>query len=205
MRCLRAREGPWDTWAGTLNLFVWLVVGIYLVWGCRARYRPLGLTISRGLGLPFASWLAGAGVARGVASAPFLVFHVGLVLAGLAGFTLAAAMSGPTFRRAKAQAAALPRHRTHPSVTLDALLRVRCSWRCPRYMRVGLGLVRLRDSGGGFDALMGASLLTVAVYATYLLLRFEAGWRGRRAAYVALAGFAVVIVVRLALPLAHFA
>ena len=36
---------PWDTWAGTLNLFVWLVVGIYLVWGCRARYRLLGLTI----------------------------------------------------------------------------------------------------------------------------------------------------------------
>ena len=33
-----------DTWARSLNLFVWLVVGTYLVWGCRARYRLLGLT-----------------------------------------------------------------------------------------------------------------------------------------------------------------
>ena len=54
---------PWDTWAGTLNLFVWLVVGIYLVWGCRARYALLGLTIMPlAAGLLLASWLAGAGV-----------------------------------------------------------------------------------------------------------------------------------------------
>ena len=25
---------PWGTWAGALNLFVWLVVGAYLIWGC---------------------------------------------------------------------------------------------------------------------------------------------------------------------------
>jgi ABC-type transport system involved in cytochrome c biogenesis permease subunit len=52
---------------------------------------------------------------------------------------------------------------------------------------------------------MAASLATIAVYAAYLVLRLEAGWRGRRAAYLALAGFTLVIVVRLALPLAHFA
>ena len=27
---------PWGTWAGALNLFVWLVVGAYLIWGCSA-------------------------------------------------------------------------------------------------------------------------------------------------------------------------
>jgi ABC-type transport system involved in cytochrome c biogenesis permease subunit len=52
---------------------------------------------------------------------------------------------------------------------------------------------------------MAASLATIGVYAAYVLLRLEAGWQGRRAAYLALAGFALVIVVRLALPLAHFA
>ena len=30
---------PWGTWAGALNLFVWLVVGAYLIWGCTPRYR----------------------------------------------------------------------------------------------------------------------------------------------------------------------
>ncbi|MER3426302.1 MAG: c-type cytochrome biogenesis protein CcsB, partial [Thermoleophilia bacterium] len=44
-----------------------------------------------------------------------------------------------------------------------------------------------------------------AVYALYLLLRVEAGWQGRRAAYLALLGFVLVIVIRLALPLTHFA
>ena len=36
---------PWGTWAGALNLFVWLVVGAYLIWGCTPRYRLLGLAV----------------------------------------------------------------------------------------------------------------------------------------------------------------
>src|SRR3954464_2441349 len=36
---------PWSTWAGSLNLFVWLVGGTYLIWGCRPRYRLLGLAV----------------------------------------------------------------------------------------------------------------------------------------------------------------
>ena len=98
-----SRRGfPWDTWAGTLNLFVWLVVGGYLVWGCRARYALLGLAIMPlAAGLLLASWLAGAGSpSKGAAySTPFLVFHVGLVLAAFAGLTLAAAMSASTSTR----------------------------------------------------------------------------------------------------------
>ena len=109
---------PWDTWAGTLNLFVWLVVGIYLVWGCRARYRLLGLTIMPlAAGLLLASWLAGAGASREAAaySTPFLVFHVGLVLAAFAGLDAGRRDVRPLpLRRAQAQAAAHGLgHRTH--------------------------------------------------------------------------------------------
>ena len=45
--CRRSRADgfPWATWAGSLNLFVWLVVGVYLIWGCRPRYRLLGLVV----------------------------------------------------------------------------------------------------------------------------------------------------------------
>jgi ABC-type uncharacterized transport system permease subunit len=35
-------------------------------------------------------------------------------------------------------------------------------------------------------------------------MRYEAGWRGRRAAYLALLGFAFVIVARLGLQVTHF-
>jgi ABC-type transport system involved in cytochrome c biogenesis permease subunit len=46
---------------------------------------------------------------------------------------------------------------------------------------------------------------TWIVWCAYLGLRLVGGWTGRRAAYVALAGFALVVVVRLALPATHFA
>jgi ABC-type uncharacterized transport system permease subunit len=208
----RSEGFPWDTWAGTLNLFVWLVVGGYLVWGCRARYRLLGLTIMPlAAGLLLASWLAGGDASHDTStySTPFLVFHVGLVLAAFAGFTIAAAMSSLYLfeeRRLKRRRPASLLGRMPSLVTLDTLAARTVLVSLPALAAgVGLGLVRLREDGGGFDALMVASLLTIAVYASYLLLRLEAGWRGRRAAYLALAGFALVIVLRLALPLAHFA
>ncbi|MGH3028738.1 MAG: hypothetical protein ACRDMW_09290, partial [Gaiellaceae bacterium] len=154
---------PWDTWAGTLNLFVWLVVGIYLVWGCRARYALLGLTIMPlAAGLLLASWLAGAGAgsSSGAAaySTPFLVFHVGLVLAAFAGLTLAAAMSGLYLyeeRRLKRRRPASLLGRMPSLVTLDTLAARTVLVSLPALATgVGLGLVRLRESGGGFDALM---------------------------------------------------
>nr|MDQ4030273.1 hypothetical protein [Actinomycetota bacterium] len=36
---------PWSSWAGALNLLSWLVVGGYLIWGSRPRFRLLGLTV----------------------------------------------------------------------------------------------------------------------------------------------------------------
>ena len=36
---------PWSSFSGSLNLFVWFVVGAYLIWGCRPRFRLLGLAV----------------------------------------------------------------------------------------------------------------------------------------------------------------
>ena len=56
----RADGFPWDTWAGSLNLFVWLVVGAYLIWGCRPRFRLLGLVV-----MPLAALLLAISYAAG--------------------------------------------------------------------------------------------------------------------------------------------
>jgi hypothetical protein len=73
-----------------LNLFVWLVVGAYLIWGCRPRYRLLGLAV---MPLPrccsLAAWAGGGtgvedGDRAGCCSRPR-----GLMLAGFAALTLA--------------------------------------------------------------------------------------------------------------------
>ncbi len=207
------RDGfPWSTWAGSLNLFVWLVVSAYLIWGCRRSYRLLGLTV-----MPLAAALlavahvgGGTGVGgRSHYSNLFLVLHVGLVLAAFAGFTLAAGLSALYVwqeRRLKRRAATILRRPVPALATLDALAGRTVAWSLPALtLGIAVGVARLVSEGERVDALVAVTILTWVVWAAYLVLRAAAGWTGRRAAYIALAGFALVIVVRLALPATHFA
>ena len=61
----QAEGFPWDSWAGSLNLFVWMCVGAYLIWGCRPRFRLLGLVV-----MPLAAVLLVLAWAAGGAGAP---------------------------------------------------------------------------------------------------------------------------------------
>jgi ABC-type uncharacterized transport system permease subunit len=201
---------PWASWAGSLNLFVWLVVGAYLIWGCRRRYRLLGLAV-----MPLAAGLfvvarvgGGMGVGgRSDYSNLFLVLHVGLVLVAFAGFTLAAALSGLYLwqeRRLKQRAPTILRLPVPSLAALDRLAARTIAVALPALtLGIVVGVVRLVRAGNGLDALIAVTLLTWILYAAYLGLR-AAGWQGRRAAYLALLGFALVIVVRLGLPVTHF-
>jgi ABC-type uncharacterized transport system permease subunit len=211
VQAARSDGFPWATWAGSLNLFVWLVVSAYLIWGCQARYRLLGLAV-----LPLAAVLlalahAGGGMAAEGAtrySNLFLVVHVGLVLVAFAGFTLSAALSALYLwqeRRLKRHEATILRVRAPALARLDELAARTIAVALPALtLGIAVGIGRLRERGGGFDALMAVTLLTWVVYGAYLALRFGSGLRGRRAAYVVLAGFLLVAIARLALPVTHF-
>ena len=202
---------PWETWAASLNLFVWLVVAAYLIWGCRRPYRLLGLVV-----MPLAAVLllvarAGGGTGVGAKSHYsnlFLVLHVGLVLAAFAGFTLAAALSALYLwqeRRLKTRAATILRRPAPSLATLDRLAVRTVVVSVPALtLGIAVGIGRLVARGERVDAVVVATLATWVVWAAYLVVRAR-GWSGRRASYVALAGFALVIVVRLALPATHFA
>ena len=203
---------PWATWAGSLNLFVWLVVGAYLIWGCRARYQLLGTAVMPVVTVLLAVAYAGGGTSASREnrySTLFLVLHVGLVLVAFAGFTLAAALSALYLwqeRRLKRREAGVLRVPAPALVKLDDLLGRTITVALPALtLGIVAGLVRLATRGGGVDALMIVTAVTWAVYGAFLVLRFEAGWHGRRAAYLALAGFALVVAVRLGLPTSHFA
>ena len=199
---------PWSTWAGSLNLFVWLVVSAYLIWGCRPRYRLLGLAV-----MPLAVALfvvARLGGATESASAHgygsfFLVLHVGFVLAAFAGFTLAAALAAVYLwqeRRLKHRAADILRLRLPPLTVLEGLTRRTILVSLPLLtLGLGAGLVRLRHDHHSLDALEAVTLLTWGVYGAFLAMHPV----GRRAAYLALGGFALVIVARLVLAGSHFA
>lgn len=203
----RADAFPWAGWSGSLNLFVWLVVGAYLIWGCRPRYRLLGLSV-----MPLAASLfvvarvgGGTAAARPGYGTLFLVLHVGFILAAFAGFTLAAALSGLYLweeGRLKRRAADILRLRLPPLQSLERLVRRTVLVSLP-LLTVGLaiGVERQHASGGRVDAFEDATFATWLLYGLLLALRPS----GRRFAYATIGGFALVIVVRLALAGGHFA
>jgi HemX protein len=201
----RADGFPWTDWAGSLNLFVWLVVSVYLVWGCRTRYRLLGLAVMPvAVALLVLARLGGGTAADSHSgySTAFLVVHVGLLTFAFAAFTLAAALSALYLwqeRRLKQHRP--PLGRAPSLVTLESLAHRTILVALPALTAgIAAGFIRLRRDGGSVDALMAVTIGAWAVYAAYLGLR----WRGRRAAYLVLAGFALVVVARLGLQLTHF-
>jgi len=208
VQAARADGFPWSSWAGSLNLFVWLVVGAYLIWGCRPRYRLLGLAVMPLAATLFVVARVGGGTHAGTSSHYgnlFLILHVGFVLAAFAGFTLAAALAALYLweeRRLKRRAADILRLRLPPLASLERLAWKTIVVSLP-LLTLGLaaGIVRLREDHAGVDALEALTLLTWLVYGGFVVARPA----GRRAAYLALGGFVLVIVARLALAGSHFA
>jgi ABC-type transport system involved in cytochrome c biogenesis permease subunit len=207
VQAVRADGFPWSSWAGSLNLFVWLVVSTYLIWGCRPRFRLLGLSVMPVVVVLFVAARLGGGTRTGASQHYgnlFLVLHVGFVLAAFAGFTLAAGLAGLYLleeRRLKRRASDILRLRL-PSLVVLEQLTVRTIAVSLPFLTLGLvaGFVRLRERGGSVDALMGATIAAWVVYAAFLGLRPS----GRSGAHLALAGFALVIVARVALAGSHF-
>jgi ABC-type uncharacterized transport system permease subunit len=196
---------PWGTWAGALNLFVWLVVGAYLIWGCTPKYRLLGLTVMPLAAVLLALAWAGGGTAleEGDRSGAVLAVHAVLMLAGFAGLTLAAGMATLYLwqeRRLKRHERGVLRVRVPPLDALDRLA-ARTVLASLALLALGIGVGAASFERGDFDAAMAVTLLVYATYAALLVLRHE-GWRGHRAALLNLAGF---VLVALVLPLTHFA
>lgn len=203
VQAARADGFPWSTWSGALNLFVWLVVSAYLIWGCRPRFRLLGLAV-----MPLAAGLlalayAGGGIAeRGDRPGALLALHVLFMLASFAGLTIAAGLGGFYLwhgRGLKRREARLLRLRVPPLQVLERLVG-RTLWVALAALTAGilLGTASLVAEGGSFDAAMAATLVAWALYGAVLTLRLY----GRRLAYAALLGFVFVLVV---LPITHFA
>ena len=197
---------PWGTWAGALNLFVWLIVTAYLIWGCRPRYRLLGLAVMPPAAvLLLAAWAGGGtGVEEGDRAGVLLAVHAGLMLAGFAALTLAAGMAAVYAwqnDRLKRRDRRLLRLRVPPLETLDRL--------SARSILVALGLLAggivaglASFESGDFDLTMAVTLVVWLAYGGVLLLRHENGLHGQRFARLTLLTFVLVVLV---LPITHFA
>jgi ABC-type uncharacterized transport system permease subunit len=200
---------PWSTWAGSLNLFVWLVVSAYLIWGCSPRYRLLGLGV-----MPLAASLLAISYAAGGTEESggaawgdvVLVLHIAFVLVAFAGFTVAGGLAALELwqeRELKSHPAGLLRLRVPSLVALDRLT-VTTVGVSLAVLTAGIvpGLARLPDRG--LDVLVAGTVVLWALGASVLYLRVRAG-RRELAAVLALGGVAAVIVLQLGLLFAHVA
>jgi ABC-type transport system involved in cytochrome c biogenesis permease subunit len=200
---------PWSTWAGSLNLFVWLVVGAYLIWGCSPGFRLLGLGV-----MPLAAALLAVSYAAGGMDDAggtawgdvVLVLHIGFVLVALAGFTVAGGLAALELwqeRVLKSHPAGLLRLRVPSLLVLDRLTITTVAVSLAA-LTAGIipGIVRLPEHG--LDVLIAGTLVLWALGASVLYLRVRAG-RRELAAVLALGGVGAVIVLQLGLLLAHVA
>jgi ABC-type uncharacterized transport system permease subunit len=197
---------PWSSWAGTLNLFVWFLVGTYLIWGCRPRFRLLGLAVMPLAVTLFVVARIGGGTNSRVSHYGdlFLVLHVGMLTAAFAGFTLAAGLAALYLwqeHRLKGRAPDILRMRLPPLASLEFL-----AWRTILVslplltLGLAIGVIRQRRDGGTFDQRELLTLFAWILYGGFLAARPT----GRRAACLALGGFALVVIARVALAGSHF-
>lgn len=205
-QALGADAFPWGTWAGALNLLSWLVVSAYLVWGCKPHYRLLGLAVMPiAVGLLAGAWVGGGtGVDENDPAGVALALHVVLMLAAFAGCTVAAGMAALFLweeRRLKQRDAAVLKLRLPPLEALDRLAS-RVAVVTFVFLTVGIAVGLASFKRGDFDLAMAVSLALWGVYAAAVVLRREIGLRGRRLAWLLLAGFLIAAVL---LPVTHFA
>jgi ABC-type uncharacterized transport system permease subunit len=196
---------PWGTWAGALNLLSWLVVSGYLVWGCRPRYRLLGLALMPlAAGLVVLSWLGGGTALDADGDGAALATHAALMLAGLASFTVAAAMAALYVleeRRLKRRDTRVLRPRLPSLEALDRLA-ARATLAGLVLLTAGIAVGLAWLDVNGLDAAMTVAVLIWVLYVLALVVRWEAGVRGRRFARLLLVGLVLVAAV---LPVTHFA
>ncbi len=152
-----------------------------------------------------AAWAGGGtGVSARDPAGGLLALHVGLMLAGFAGLTLAAGLAGLYLwqeRRLKQRDTGLLRLRLPPLESLDRLS-ARTALISLVVLSAGIVVGLVSFDRGDFDLSMGAALAIWALYAAGFVLRREMGLHGRRFAILLVLGFALVAVV---LPLTHFA
>src|SRR5229473_2444782 len=203
LRGIELRRLPVSTLAEMVSLLIWAVILLDFWVERQRRIRPLSafvlpVVLALGLGLP-------TGLRSIVLEPPvrsgWIMVHVALVLVGLAALVLnfgGALMYLLVERQLKAKRVGAVYYRLPPLETLDRLTIATLTVAFP-FLTVGLALGALSARGAwgsvvAFDPLALFSLVMWVIYTATLLGRVLGHWRGRRAAYLSIAGFCAMLV-----------
>ncbi len=202
LRGVELGRPPLGTLGEALSVAAWVVVLIEMIAERQAGLRVLGaFVLPVALILSVRANMAPAASLEPALGKTWLWVHIALALIGIAAFVLNFAgpvMYPPQEPPLKAAPPGAFYYRLPPLETLDRLTYRALALGFP-FLTVGLllGAVSARTAWGSlfaFDPLALLSFVAWAIYAGTLAGRAAGGWRGRRAAYFAVLGFAALIL-----------
>ncbi len=205
LRGIAVGRGPWGNMFEFTVAFAFGIVAGYLVLERRYPIRSIGLVpLGVALGLLLYSWTLPQGIEAlvpALQNPPLLTIHVGMAMVsyGIFAMSFAAGLAYLVQERRLADGRVVERFAWLPTrATLDTV--------AYRAVIVGFPVFATMIVLGswwasiawsrywGWDPKETSALVTWLVYAVYLHLRNQRGWRGRPAALVLVVGFAMVLV-----------
>ncbi len=181
------------------------ILGVYLIWSTRRDLRFLGLLVTGAtlltLGLAVTVLYTEAAQLVPALKSWWLIIHVSAAAVCGGAFTVAAAMAGLYLWRERAErknsvtgsVAKLPTASKLDMMTYRILAFAFPLWT----FAVIAGAIWAENAWGrywGWDPKETWAFITWVIYAGYLHARATAGWRGRRAAYIALLGWVSFLI-----------
>ena len=203
LRTIFAGRVPIGSFFDSLIVVVWLLATLYFIVELKWKLRVGGAFVFPliSVGALYASFRpVGVGGAPPILQSPWVGVHVGLMFLGYCAFALAA-LAGFLYL---VQEQELKRKRlTFMHFSLPSLMRLeRLSWVLVGWgfpllsVGIAVGAIWSKEVWGSYvpaDPKMLWAILTWIFYAAAILGRLAWGWRGRRAAILAVVGFFAVI------------
>lgn len=192
-------EGSFEIFA----LFAWFVTLVYLAAELLTELKILGLAV-----MPLCVFLLGlawskyGAPTKGALGLWWIGIHVAIIFLAYGGFAVSAALSAFYLVQEwqlKGKKMGIFVRRL-PSLEVLDNLAARAVEVAQPFMTMGVvtGIIRAQKEVGNFwtDPLVVVTIFVWAVYGIYLLARWKFGWRGRRAAFLSLAGFMLILLIR---------
>jgi len=205
LRAVWAGRVPWgNMYEYSLSSGV-AILGLYLVWSLRRDLRWLGLFVTAAtlltLGLAVTVLYTEAAQLVPALESWWLVIHVAAAVICGAAFTVAAGITALYLWRERAERKNRVRGvvaRLPEASRLDTMAYRILAFAFPLWtFAVIAGAIWAENAWGrywGWDPKETWAFITWVVYAGYLHARATAGWRGRRAAYIALIGWVSYLI-----------
>ncbi|WP_460771017.1 c-type cytochrome biogenesis protein CcsB [Mariniluteicoccus flavus] len=198
-RGIAAGRWPWGNMYEFTSSSLVFVVAVYLVLATRFRMRWLGLPVtmiaSIGLGLAVTVFYVEVGPLVPALHSAWFLFHILAATVACAAFTIGGIASILYLVQQRAEADGVVHGylaKAPSSEAMDRLAYRTLAFAFPLFTFViAAGAIWAQYAWGrywGWDPKETWSLITWAIYAAYLHARATAGWKGRRAAVIAIIG-----------------